>query len=137
MLVVDTSALVAFFDAGDARHREVASAIAADDGPFVVSPYVVAELDYLVATRRGTREEVAVLSELSSGAWELPALGPADLAEVRDVVDRYLDLGVGAADASLVVLARRYGTERILTLDRRHFSVVRAADGRAFELLPG
>ena len=136
MLVVDTSGLVAFFDASDAHHRACAAAIADDDGPFVVSPYVVAELDYLLATRRGIHAELAALSELAGGAWELPAIGPADMAELRDVVERYGDLDIGAADASLVVLARRYRTERLLTLDRRHFAVVRTAEGRAFTVLP-
>lgn len=136
MLIVDTSGLVAFFDSSDTHHRRVSAVVGADDGPFLVSPYVFAELDYLVATRRGLHQELAVLSELSSGGWELPAFGPADLAEARDVVDRYRDLEIGAADASLVVLARRYRTKRLLTLDRRHFSVVRAADGSPFELLP-
>ncbi len=136
MLVIDTSGLVAFFDSSDAYHRSVDAAVTADDGPLVVSPYVVAELDYLIATRRGVAEELLVLSELASGAWELPALGPSDLAEARDVVDRYRDLQIGATDVSLVVLARRYGTDRLLTLDRRHFSAVRTVEGRAFELLP-
>jgi predicted nucleic acid-binding protein len=136
VLVIDTSGLVAFFDSSDAHHHRASAVVGADDGPFLVSPYVVAELDDLVATRRGVHQELAVLSELSSGAWELPAFGPADLAEARDVIDRYRDLEIGAADASLVVLARRYRTNRLLTLDRRHFSVVRTADGRAFDLLP-
>lgn len=45
-----------------------------DPGPFVVSPYVTAELDYLVATRRGTAAELAVLGELAGGAYELAVL---------------------------------------------------------------
>jgi predicted nucleic acid-binding protein len=39
----------------------------------VVSPYVVAELDYLVATRHGVDNELVVLDELTGGAWDLPA----------------------------------------------------------------
>ena len=42
----------------------------------------------------------------------------------------------GPADASLVVLADRFATRRLLTLDRRRFSVVRALDGAPFELPP-
>jgi hypothetical protein len=36
-----------------------------------VSPYVVAEVDHLVATRVGVDAQVAVLEELSGGAYEL------------------------------------------------------------------
>ena len=47
----------------------------------IVSPFVVAELDYLVATRIGTDAELAVLDELSSGAYELAEFGGAALRE--------------------------------------------------------
>jgi uncharacterized protein len=49
-----------------------------DDGLLVVSPYVMAELDYLVAKRIGVDAELAILSELSSGAWELAAVGVSE-----------------------------------------------------------
>jgi len=46
------------------------------------------------------------------------ALTPAELAIARDVVARYRDLELGLADASLVVLANRWQTRRLLTLDK-------------------
>jgi uncharacterized protein len=41
----------------------------------------------------------------------------------------------GTADASVVALAERLDTRLIVTLDRRHFALVRGADGGSFELL--
>ncbi|MGQ0678263.1 MAG: PIN domain-containing protein [Actinomycetota bacterium] len=136
MLIVDTSGLVAFFDSSDRHHAEVALAIDADPGPFVVSPYVIAELDYLLASRRGVAAEVAAIRELSRGAWELPSVDADDLAQVAGVIERYRDQSIGAADASLVVLAERYRTTRLLTLDHRHFRIVRSSAGDSFTLLP-
>lgn len=57
MLICDTSALLAYFDQSDAHHARTTAVLAADPGPFVVSPYVLAELDYLLATRRGVEAE--------------------------------------------------------------------------------
>lgn len=136
MLVCDTSGLVAYFDASDAHHADVSASIEADPGPFVVSPYVLAELDYLLATRRGVREELAALSELSGGAWDLPACDAADIRRAQNVIDRYQDQNIGLADASLVVLAARYRTDRLLTLDHRHFRVIRTVNGKPFTVLP-
>lgn len=136
MLICDTSGLIAYFDASDAHYASVSAVVDGDSGPFVVSPYVIAELDYLVATRRGTAAELAVLDELANGAWELPHVTAPDVRDMRDVVDRYRDLQIGLADASLVVLAARYRTDRLLSLDRRHFAVVRTTDGRPFSVLP-
>lgn len=136
MLVCDTSGLLAYFDASDAHCAEVSLIIAADPGPFVVSPYIVAELDYLLATRRGVHAELSALNELSGDAWELPAFGAIDLREAGRLIDRYQDQDIRVADASLVVLAKRYRTDRLLTLDRRHFRVIRTWAGKPFAMLP-
>ena len=101
-----------------------------------MSPYVVAELDYLLATRRGVQAELAALTELSAGAWELPALGVADVRQAGTVIERYRDQDIGIADASLVILANRYRTDRLLTLDRGHFRVIRTTAGKSFTVLP-
>lgn len=76
------------------------------------------------------------MTELSGGAWELPCMEADDLRKACALIERYQDQDIGVADASLVVLARRYKTERLLTLDHRHFRVVRAHSGRPFTLLP-
>lgn len=137
MIIADTSGLLALFNSTEPDHAAVADAVRAEPDQLVVSPYVIAELDYLVATRFGVRTELAVLRELSGGAYHLATLDTDQVATATDVVERYHDLGIGIADASLVVLADRYGTSRVLTLDRRHFGVVRQLSGGAFDIVPG
>lgn len=136
MIVADTGGLLALFNGAEPAHAAVVRAIGDDPDPPVVSPYVMAELDYLLATRVGPRTALAVLRELTGGAYLLPALTVDDLVVVGDVMERYADLGLGLADASLVVLADRYATTRLLTLDRRHFGPVRTLAGAAFAVLP-
>lgn len=102
----------------------------------VVSPFVVAEIDYLVATRCGVNMELAVLGELAGGAYELATIDAETLATAARVVERYRDLGVGITDASLVALAERYRTRTILTLDQTRFRVLRPLDGGHFKVVP-
>ena len=135
-MIVDTSALLALFDSDEPDHQAVSSILQATAEPLVVSPYVVAELDYLVVSRLGVAAELAVLRELSSGAWDLPCFGAEDLALAHTVVERYADQSIGLADATNVVLAARYRTSDIATLDRRHFEVVRTMGGKRFMILP-
>jgi predicted nucleic acid-binding protein len=52
------------------------------------------------------------------------------------VIERYPDLEVGLAKASVVVLANRYDTRDVLTLDELHFRVLRGMRDRPFRLLP-
>ena len=136
MIIADTSGLLALFNQREPTHGHVRGAILEDD-LLVVSPYVVAELDYLLATRLGIDAELTVLEELAGGAYELAHMDAYDVGEAARVVRRYHDQDIGITDASLVVLARRYGTRTILTLDRRHFGVIRPLDGGRFKLIPG
>jgi predicted nucleic acid-binding protein len=135
-VIVDTSALLAYFDRNEPDHDRCTAVIEAATDELVVSPYVVAELDYLVATRIGVDAELAVLAELSGGAWELPTVGEKDLSVAREVVARYRDQEVGVADASNLVLAARYRTRTIVTLDHRHFDVLRPLTGGRLTVLP-
>lgn len=136
MIIADTSGLIAFFSESGPQHDAVVAWLDQNDPVMVVSPYVVAEVDYLVATRKGVEAELAVLMELSGGAYELASMDAEDLANATRVVRRYSDLGIGLADASMAVLALRYRTRTILTLDRKHFSVMRPLDGGTFTIVP-
>lgn len=135
-LIVDTSALLAFFDSSEPDHAAVASVLATSTGLLIVSPYVVAELDYLVATRHSVDAELAALAELSGGAWKLAGFGAEDLQQASGVIAKYRDQAVGVADASNVVLAEQHRTRTIVTLDRRHFDVLRPMTGGRFTVLP-
>lgn len=136
MLACDTSGLLAYFDARDAQNGPVSWVVETDPGPFVVSPYVLAELDYLLATRREVEAELAALAELSGGAWDLPSMAPAEVRRAVAVIERYQDQEIGLADASLVVLAHRYRTDRILSLDHRHFRVIRTVADKPLRCCP-
>ena len=102
----------------------------------MLSPFVLAELDCFLGGSVGIDAALDFLRDVESGAYDLAAFGTNDVAEARTIMHRYRDLAIGLADASLVVLAGRYGTERILTLDERHFRALRSPRGRPFELLP-
>lgn len=136
MIIADTSGLLAFFNRAEPAHDQVADLVDSDPEPLVVSPFVVAELDYLVSTRHGVDAELRVLDELAGGAWILTHFEAEDLRTARALIDRYRDQNIGIADASLVVLADRFGTRRILTLDRRHFTFLRPLSGGRFSILP-
>ena len=73
---------------------------------------------------------------MSCGAWELPAFEAADLAAARELIERNADQSIGLADASNVILAARYRTKTIVTLDRRHFDIVRPFGGGRLTALP-
>ena len=136
MIVLDTSGLLAAIDASQRHHVSSRRALEDADPPFVLSPFVLAELDYLLATRVGRRAQSALLAEVERGAYHLAAFSDTDVGSARRILERYADLDLGLADASNVVLAERHATRDILTLDERHFRVLTTASGQPFRLLP-
>lgn len=135
-MIVDTSALLAFFDRAEPRHPECLTLLGETEEDLVVSPFVLAELDYLVASRLGVDVEIAVLTELTGGAWDLATMSADEVRTCTSVIDRYADQAIGLADASNVVLAARTRSRTIATLDHRHFDVLRPLDGGRFRVLP-
>lgn len=136
MIVLDTSGLLAAIDGSQRHHAEAAAAIRAATGPLLLSPFVLAELDYLVATRVSQQAAVALLDQVAAGAYRLEPMAGEDVARASEIVVQYRDLGLGLADASLVVLAERHGTHDVLTLDERHFRAITGPGGRPFRILP-
>jgi len=137
LILLDTSGLIAALIPDEAQHAAAAAVLAADDGPLVLSPFVLCEADYLLVRRgRSLRAEKRLLADVARGAYELARFEAADVAVALEVVRRYENLAVGLADASIVVLAARHGTDRVLTLDERHFRALRTLDGKRFQLLP-
>lgn len=136
MILLDTSGLLPVLDRSEPRHAACAGIVQAAGVPLLLSPFVLAELDYLLGSRVGAQAQIALLDEVVRGAYRLEPFGPADVVLARKVMARYATLALGLADASIVVLADRYGAKDILTLDERHFRVVRTSDRRPFRLLP-
>ena len=135
MILLDTSGLLAAYDRDDAFHRDVVENLSLDQRR-ILSPFVLAELDYLLATRAGQDVELQALRDVASGAYELVDLTGEDILRCIEIMERYGDLGLGLADASIVVLATRFDCPDILTLDQRHFRAVEAPRGQGFRLLP-
>lgn len=134
--MLDTSGLLAAIDASQRHHAAAAAALRASEGPLLLSPFVLAELDYLLATRVSTKAAAAFLDQVVDGAYRLEPMTAGDIARASEIIGRYRDLELGVADASLVVLAERYRTSDILTLDERHFRALDGPGGRPFRILP-
>jgi uncharacterized protein len=135
-LIVDAGALYAQADAEEPRHEAVAQVLVAEREALVTTELAVAEADDLILTRLGVGVELTFLEDLAMGTYIVECLTRDELRTAREVVERYRDLRLGLADASLVVLAHRYGTRRILTFDERAFRSVAPLQGGSFTVLP-
>jgi uncharacterized protein len=136
VILLDTSGLLAAIDRSQRQHDAARRALEAAAPPWSLSPFVLAELDYLLSNRVGQSAARAFLAEVGRGVYRLESFDATDVEAAERVIGRYRDLEIGLADASLVVLANRHGVRDLLTLDERHFRALRGPAGRPFRLLP-
>lgn len=136
-LIVDAAPVVAMHDRRDDRQAPVEALLRSEPGPLIIPAQVSAEIDYLLATRLGESSRRAFIEDVAAGRHLIECLTPDEYATVLDLERRYTDLAPGLADLSIVVLADRFGTNRIATFDERHFRALRPLGaGVAFTLLP-
>jgi predicted nucleic acid-binding protein len=136
VILLDTSGLLSALDESQRHHHECARAIGEASPPLLLSPFVLAEMDYLLMRHIGRHAQLALLEEVARGAYQLEPFLAADVARAGELIAQYADLDVGLADASIVVLAERHTTMEVLTLDQRHFRAMRVARRKRFKVLP-
>jgi uncharacterized protein len=135
-LICDASGLLVLPELEDPAREAVVAALSEEEGQLVLPQPVAAEVDYLLGARFGQLQRRAFLRDLAEGRYALAPLERSDLPSVMALDARYADLDLGLADCSIVVLAERVGTRRLLSFDERHFRAVEPLQGGAFELLP-
>jgi predicted nucleic acid-binding protein len=81
----------------------------------------------------GPKGKVAFLRWIERGAVTVRTIEVADLDALVAILNRYADQRIDLADACLIWLAGQEKTRRVLTTDRRDFSIYRTQDGRPFE----
>jgi predicted nucleic acid-binding protein len=114
----------------------VLSIVSEEIGDLILPAPVSAEADYLIRSRWGPRAERAFLEDLASGRFLVAGLSRDEHGAALRVHDRYPDLDLGLADRSVIVLAARFRTDRLLTFDQRDFRPVQPLTGGSFRLLP-
>ncbi|MCO5315883.1 MAG: PIN domain-containing protein [Solirubrobacterales bacterium] len=136
-LLVDAAPLVALADDSEPRRGQILDCLRREDGPLVIPAPITAEVDYLLGRRFGSRAQRAFLADLAAGRFMVSALEPEEYMTVLTLEDRYAGLDLGLADCSLVILAARYETTRLLTFDERQFRTVGPLrGGETFTILP-
>jgi predicted nucleic acid-binding protein len=132
--LVDTGPLVAYLDAGDPSHAEVASRLDEFSGVLATTSAVTTEAMHLLALSRDGPRTLAELVAVS-GMEVYDLCRPPELHEAVALMEKYADTPMDFADATLVLLAEGLKIHDVLTLDRRGFSTYRTRQRRHFQLV--
>ena len=135
-LILDTGPLYASLDRSDAGHIACRRLIEETQEELVIPAPVLVEVDYWIHVRLHPGVLVALLDDITAGAYRVEELSPEDYRRVREVCDRYADADVGFVDAAVLAVVERLNEPKLATLDHRHFGTMRPRHVEALRLLP-
>jgi len=123
-------------DRDDAWHSRVRAWWARSRDDVLVPVVVLPEVAYLLGRRIGADAEVAFARAVSDGEFVLEGLAVEDVERAAELMGIYIDTPLGLVDACVVAAAERLDIVSVLTVDRRHFSLVRPRHVPSLRLLP-
>lgn len=126
-VIVDTGPLIAWFDASDEFHAMVVDYFRGYAGQLLSTWPVLTEVCHLLP------EHLCAdfLRWVGRGGVTVIDVPSSALLVMADRIDKYADLPMDLADASLIWLAEAQGVLDVLTLDQRDFGIYRTERGQA------
>lgn len=133
MIIADTGFWVALANRRDRHHELAKTRLAELEEPLVSTWPVVTETCYLLLDRLGSESQRRFLLSMADGGFDVFELERSQVPHIAALMEKYADLPMDLADASLVLLAEHLGHGRILSTDRRDFETYRWKTREPFE----
>lgn len=133
-LALDTGPFVALIDRSETAHQACVDALESWTGPILTTEAVLTEALRLLGP--GWQPRQACVEFILRGSVLLVPTSIPALRRAAELMEKYADLPMDYADATVVALAEEVGTDHVFTLDRRGFGVFRHHGSRPFRLLP-
>ena len=130
-VIVDSGALVAWFNRRDRHHARVRAYLDGFRGELVTTWPVLVETVHLLPTRLG----VPFLQWANAGGITIDEMPADSIATISALVAKYADNAMDVTDASLLWLADRSGVSDMITIDDAHFAGYRTPGGKALRNL--
>ena len=129
-VLLDTGPLVALFKQNDTHYVRAKSWFRSQRGPLLTTHAVLTEAWHLLSTPARLP-----MARFANVACEICEFDGDDRARILSVLERYADLPMDYADATLIVVAETRKINFVSTIDVKDFSVYRLANGRSLQLV--
>ena len=124
-IVIDSGPLIALFDKDDTFHKKALEFIKNLKGDLLSNFAVITEVSHLLDFNVSV--QVDFLEWVSEGGVTIAEITNEDLQRIIELTEKYSDLPMDFADASLVVLCERLKIGDIASIDR-DFGIYRTHD---------
>ena len=133
-ILLDTGVFVALLDKSERNHERCVAFFQSFAGELFTTEPVLTETLYLLGP--SIKAQRTCIDFLVKGGATLIPQSKESLSHASALMEKYQDVSMDFADATIVTLAEEMGVAEILTLDRRGFSTYRIRGKTAFKILP-
>jgi len=136
MIIADTGFWVALGNDKDEYHLQAISVLEKINDSLITTYPVITEVCHLLLKRSGKNAMLKFIEfHFQSKDLEIFQIELSHKARIFKLMQKYSDLPMDLADASLVLLAEELGHGRILSTDKRDFHTYRWKNHHPFENL--
>lgn len=133
-VIVDTGPWVAFIDRSEAMHKKCVEWLRQFEGRIFSSEAVLTEVLYLL--NFSSKAQSAAIDFILNGAITLVPLSLESLKKTKKLMEKYKDIPMDYADATLVCLAEDLSINHVITFDSKHFGIYRLIRKQPFVIFP-
>ena len=135
-LVLDTGVIYAALDGDDPDHEPCISLIEGTSEQRIIPGVVLVELDYWLGEAASLDVWLQFCQDVAAGAYALWPINASLLSDAAALQHRFHDQPIGFVDAAVFCTCVALGEDKVASLDKRHFSVLRSQEGRSLRILP-
>jgi hypothetical protein len=132
--ILDTGPWVALIDRSESRHAECVRWLKNFSGRLYSTEAVLTEVLYLLDF--STIAQGAALDFVLKAVVEIVPVNTESLKRIKNLMNKYADLPMDFADATIVCLAMDADMQNIVTFDRKDFSIYKLPKKKSFTIMP-
>lgn len=135
--LLDSGFVYAQLDSDDSWHSKAAEAtLIAEREQLILPMPTIVEITYLLNRGLGVEAVASFVESLADSNLILEFPVNDDYIRSAEILRKFNDANIDFVDACIVAMAERLNITKILTVDRRHFSIFKPRHCGSFEILP-
>lgn len=136
-IIADSGFWIALANRKDKHHEAAINALTDYNSLVLVVTWpVITEVCHLLSSRVGLEAQLHFMKNIEQGGADIFHLNDVEhLSRAQHLMQKYRDLPMDLADASLVILAEALGHGKILSTDQRDFNTYRWKNHEPFQNL--
>lgn len=134
--LIDSSFLIALFDANDVNHDLVQQFVRISKADLLLPEIALTEVAFLLEREGGTKAAVSFMRDMAVSKIERVSLIPSDLVRAASIKEKYATADFDFVDCCIMALSERLNITTICTFDHRDFGIFQPSHCEYLMLVP-